>query len=226
MYFVQLISHCTDLCGCFWFVSAFSDSVSVSSWYPLWTSYSIRSKLLVRTGVSFMPARSITMCSCYSSVALESHKGNNNDDDYDDDSTASSPDAATAGVLSGLWSSAVSLGWVQPWLSLLECCHLHLRHLTITSLTADRHVFVYLFQRVYEFLSVWDGNRTHQLRIYDDAIRVWVRHYDRPYLGHKTYRKETDCSSSEDATGGKTRYKYRNNSPSIVALVTIATLDL
>ena len=54
------------------------------------------------------------MCSCYSSVALESHKGNNNDDDYDDDSTASSPDAATAGVLSGLWSSAVSLGWVQP----------------------------------------------------------------------------------------------------------------
>ena len=52
---------------------------------------------------------------CCFSVALEGRKGkDNNGDDYndDDDINASSPDTATAGVLSGLWSSAVSLGCV------------------------------------------------------------------------------------------------------------------
>ena len=58
---------------------------------------------------------SVTMWFCCFSVALEGRKGkDNNGDDYndDDDINASSPDTATAGVLSGLWSSAVSLGCV------------------------------------------------------------------------------------------------------------------
>ena len=46
-----------------------------------------------------------------SSVALERCEGDdNNGDDYNDDGNGKSLDIATAGVLSGLWNSAVSLG--------------------------------------------------------------------------------------------------------------------
>ena len=105
----------TGRCGYFSSVSVFSDSVSASLWYQLWTSSSTRSKLLVCTAVSFLSIIDVAMCLCCHSVALESRKGKYNINDYDDDDiNASSLDTATAGVPSGLWSSAVSLGWVQP----------------------------------------------------------------------------------------------------------------
>ena len=61
--------------------------------------------------MNVLPVMSVTTCLYCSSVALERCGGDdNNEGDYDDDSNGKSLDTATAGVLSGLWNSALSLG--------------------------------------------------------------------------------------------------------------------